>query len=307
MNAYAYYPGCSLSESAREYDVSTRAVMGLLGAGLEEIPDWTCCGAGAVESVSLLMTYALPARNMSLSHEAIPGADMLIPCSACYLNHLKAYRRLAEDSRLRDQVNTILATEGRKVSLTPKPRHLLDVLVNDISLDAVAAVARQASLPLRGLKLAPYYGCQILRPYPVFDDPERPQSMHNVLRALGAEPLDWHSAGHCCGASLMAAKKKAALDAVAGILGEAMDLGAEAVGTGCPMCQMNLEAYQAAASRRSGRKLALSVVYLPQLMGLAMGLSAGEVLLGKNLCISREFKSRIQTAQENVPLEEAGA
>ena len=301
MNSYTYYPGCSLGESAREFDVSTRAVMGLLGAELEETPDWTCCGASAVESVSRLLSYALPARNLSLAQEAAPGRDMLVPCSACYLNLYRAHRRLGEDARLRDQVSAVLAADEKEVSLEPRPRHLLDVLVNDLEMETLV---QQAIAPLEGLKLAPYYGCQILRPYAVFDDPENPASMHDILRALGAEPLAWHSAGRCCGASLMTTKPRAALRAVAGILAEAVALEADAVVTVCPMCQMNLEAYQRSASRSAGRDLSISIVYLPQLMGLAMGLSAGEVLLGKNLALGRAFLERFKAPREQAATEE---
>lgn len=295
---YAYYPGCSLTESACEYDRSTRAVLALLGATLEEIPDWNCCGASAVEAVSALLTSSLPARNLAQAQQALPGQDILVPCSACYLNLLKARRHMLDDSRLRNQVNEVLSADGKRWRHDlpgAKPRHLLDVLITDFGTEAIAQLV---SRPLEGMVVAPYYGCQILRPYPVFDDPEHPRSMHRIIQALGATPLDWRGAAHCCGASLMATRREVAVSAVAAILDEARKAGAQAVITVCPMCQMNLEGYQRAASRALGEDASMTALYLPQLMGLAMGLSEEDVLLSKNLAVAQEFLNHLRTNRE---------
>ncbi len=286
---YAYYPGCSLSESAREYDVSTRAVLGRLDVELEEIPDWTCCGASAVESVSRLLSYTLPARNLCLAEASTPGADVLAPCSACYLNLRKVQEELRKDAKLKDAVRQVMAEEDLRVPETFTVRHLLDVLANDVGAESVAeAVSR----PLAGMVFAPYYGCQILRPYRVFDDPERPTTMEPLIKALGGEVLPWHYGSRCCGASLMATKKDVALVSVAAILRAASE--ADAILTVCPMCQMNLEAYQKQAFRLSGQDKPVSVIYLPQVMGLAFGLSETEVLLGKNMVVTERFKEKLR-------------
>ncbi|MBN2140774.1 MAG: CoB--CoM heterodisulfide reductase iron-sulfur subunit B family protein [Desulfovibrionaceae bacterium] len=289
---YAYYPGCSLTESAVEFDVSTRALMTALGAELEEVPDWTCCGASAVEAVSRLLTYALPARNLALSERDLPGLDMLIPCSACYLNHLRVEREVLGEKGLRGEMDEILAADGLKYEGTVKVRHLLDVLTNDIELKAVKEKVGHA---LRGMVLAPYYGCQILRPYKVFDDPERPKTMDPLIKATGAEPLDWSMGSKCCGASLMATKKEVALESVAAILAAAKD--ADAIVTVCPMCQMNLEAYQKQALRVNGRARPISIVYLPQVLGLAFGLSEKDVLLDKNMTVTERFLNRLRNPE----------
>ncbi len=127
---YAYYPGCSLTESAKDFDVSTRKVMSGLGAELREIDDWTCCGASAVDSVSKLLAYSLPARNLVLSQRQMPGADMLVPCSACYLNHLRVTREIGLNKGLAADLNEVLAVENMEYAFTGRVRHLLDVLVN---------------------------------------------------------------------------------------------------------------------------------------------------------------------------------
>lgn len=277
---YAYYPGCSLMESAGEYDVSTRAVLEEMLGELVEIPGWTCCGASAVEAVDDLLSVVLPARNLALAGKFVAGADILAPCSACYLNLLKAARRLDGDDGLYRRVKDILAAEGLALERGYRVRHLLDVLDNEFA----SAVADKVVRPLEGLKVAPYYGCQILRPYEVFDDPERPVSMEPVIRALGAEVFEWNMGARCCGASLMASKKHAALRSVGAILQAAE--GADVIATVCPLCQMNLESYQDEASRSLGRKVRASVLYLPQLMGLGFGYPGGRMQLGKNMSLA---------------------
>jgi heterodisulfide reductase subunit B len=281
---YAYYPGCSLETSAHEYDVSCREILRRLGAELAEIPDWTCCGASAVEPVSRLLTLALPARNLALAEREAAGLDMLVPCSACYLNHLRVVRECAADRALPGRVNEALSVEGLRYGGTVRVRHLLDVLTADFRPEDVAAAATRN---LEGLVVAPYYGCQILRPYPVFDDPEHPGSMTPLLKALGAGVLDWDMGGRCCGASLMATRRDVALASVAAILDAAA--GADVIVTVCPMCQMNLEAYQ----RQARHSPPVSVLYLTQLLGLAFGLSDGQVLLGKNMAVTDGLKAKL--------------
>jgi heterodisulfide reductase subunit B len=286
--SYAYYPGCSLTESAQEYDVSTRLVFERLCLGLNEISDWTCCGAGAVDAVSGLLALALPARNLGLAARQFPGQDVLAPCSACYLNHLKVQEMTRHDRKLAGRVNQAIAGEGLALDPAVRVRHLLDVLVNDVGVERIA---QAVLMPLEGLVVAPYYCCQALRPYPVFDDPERPASMGSILAALGATVLPWDKAATCCGASLMATDQETALRSVAGILAAAGE--AHCVATVCPLCQMNLEAYQRQALRVDTAARAVAVVYLPQLMGLAMGMGEEDVLLSKNLALTDRLSAAL--------------
>ncbi len=289
---YAYYPGCSLQASAEEYDVSSREALRQLGVELAEIPDWTCCGASAAEPVSRLLTVALPARNLALAEREAAGLDMLVPCSACYLNHLRVARECAADRSLSGRINEALGAEGLRYSGKVRVRHLLDVLANDLGPEAVAA---QVSHRLEGLVVAPYYGCQALRPYALFDDPEHPRSMTPLISALGAEVFDWDMGGRCCGASLMATRRDVALVSVAAILDAAA--GADVIVTVCPMCQMNLEAYQSQASKVGGNGRPISVLYLPQLLGLAFGLTDDQVLLDKNLAVTDAFKGKLRACE----------
>lgn len=282
---YAYYPGCSLLESAVEYDRSVRQVMDLLNVKLSDIPDWTCCGASAVESVSRLLTYVLPARNLALVERDMDVDDILVPCSACYLNLLRVREETKHDKKLLAEINEALASEGLRYTGRANPRHLLDILVNDVGTGALAA---KVDRNMEGFTAAAYYGCQILRPYPVFDDPKQPRSMHLVLEVLGIRPLEWDDGARCCGASLMVTKPKAALAAVAHILNGAAQ--ADAVVTVCPLCQLNLEAYQRKAFSYGGPREQMSIVYLPQLMGLAFGCAAQDMALDKNMSLTPGFR-----------------
>lgn len=285
---YVYYPGCSLLGSAKEYDRSSRAALAALDVTLVELDGWTCCGATAAETISRLLALALPARNLVLARAVDREADVLAPCSACYLNLKKVEESTRNDPALRDEINQVLAVEGLKLENPPVVRHLLDVLVRDVGPEAVAARVRR---PLSGLKVAPYYGCQCLRPYPVFDDPEEPCSMEPLLEAAGAEVHRWDVGGRCCGASHMSTKPEVGLKLVTPILERAE--GADAVVTVCPMCQMNLEAFQRRASKKAGRDLSKTILYLPQLLGLAFGLEEAAVGLGLNLAVRGPFRERL--------------
>ena len=152
------------------YDVSARAVCEKLGIELEELPDWNCCGSTSYFSIRELESFGISARNLAIAQE-MGDMDLVATCSACYTILAKTNRYLAEDKVLRDEINEALALAGRSYEGKVNVRHLLDVMVNDVGYDAIAEkVTRQ----LDGLKVAPYYGCQLSRPMGTFDDPEFP-------------------------------------------------------------------------------------------------------------------------------------
>jgi heterodisulfide reductase subunit B2 len=285
---YFYYQGCSLEGTAMEYDHATRVVMEALGAELMEVPDWTCCGASAADALSYLLSIALPARNLALAERTNTKADFLIPCSACYLNLRKVDDHLQRDDTLAARINSVLSEEGLSYRGGMKVRHLLDVLANDIGAEGLEG---KVSRPLAGLRIVPYYGCQALRPYGLYDDPEQPRSMEAIITALGAEVFPWAMGARCCGAGLMTTKKPVALQATGELLTAAR--GADAIVTVCPMCQMNLDSFQKTVTRQRGEDLTISVLYLPQLMGLAMGLGAEAVKLSQNMAVTDAFVARV--------------
>jgi len=269
---YLYYPGCSLEGTAHEYDLSTRALMNAVGAELTELPDWTCCGASAAEPTSFLLSLVLPARNLAIAESMAGGRDILAPCSACYLNLKRVAEKVKKDADLLARINTVLNEENLRLQGTAGIRHLLDVMINDIGPDGLAPLIQRQ---LDGLVVAPYYGCQCLRPYPVFDDPEKPHSMEPLIEATGAAHMN--------------TKPDTARVLVGSILKAAH--GADVIVTVCPMCQMNLEAYQSKISSLENEDLHITILYLPQLIGLALGLPEKELRLDLNLAITDTFRA----------------
>ncbi|MBW1643281.1 MAG: CoB--CoM heterodisulfide reductase iron-sulfur subunit B family protein [Deltaproteobacteria bacterium] len=286
---YQYYPGCSLEGTALEYNISTQALMKAVGAELYEIDDWTCCGASAAESISYLLSLALPARNLALAEKMDGVNDILVPCSACYLNLKKVEEKIKKDTDLLKKINAVLSEDQLELHAKVRVRHLLDVLVNDLGPGTIKPMVKKIFIDL---KVAPYYGCQCLRPYSVFDDPEDPKSMEPLIEAVGATVYPWQMGGKCCGASHMNTEMEVGLELVHAILHSAK--GADAIVTVCPMCQMNLEAYQQKISRKYEEALSITILYLPQLIGLAIGLSEKELGLDLNLSITKDFRKKLK-------------
>ena len=285
---YLYYPGCSLEASALEYNLSTRALMASVGAELVEIEDWTCCGASAADATSYLLSLALPARNIAIAEKTDDVADILVPCSACYLNLKKVEEKIKSEPEILKKVNSILNEDQLQISGRLHVRHLLEVIVNDIGPESIRNKLKRA---FTGFRIAPYYGCQCLRPYVVFDDPEDPRSMEPLIQATGAQVHHWNMGGRCCGASHMNTEMDVGLELVAAILQRAK--GADAIVTVCPMCQMNLEAYQHKIGRMQNDDLRITVLYLPQLIGLALGLSEKDLRFDLNLSITEGFREKL--------------
>jgi heterodisulfide reductase subunit B len=275
---YLYYPGCSLEGTSVEYDISTRLLLETMDVHLAEIEDWNCCGASAAESCSTLLSHVLCARTLALAEKMKGASQILVPCSACYLNLKKTEEAIKRDKPLLEKINQALAEENLVFKGEVSVRHLLDVLSTDVDLGKIKTLSQHK---MDHLTLAPYYGCQCLRPYRVFDDPEEPHSMDALIQATGAKVFDWEAGGQCCGASNTTTKPAAGMALVGKILTAAQ--GADAILTVCPMCQMNLESSQKKISREQGVDLEIPILFLPQFLGLAMGKTPEEVGLDKNL------------------------
>lgn len=285
---YLYYPGCSLESTAREYDAATRATMAALDVELTEIEGWTCCGASAAQDYDDRLALALPAINLAIAETMPQSDDILVPCSACYLNLKKAQQSAVTDAAVRETVNEILAVESLQYTGRARPRHLLDILFIDIGPETIA---NRVTRSLSGLRIAPYYGCQCLRPYRIFDEPEAPQSMDKLVRATGAEVHDWSMGNRCCGASHMTTHTEVGQQMVYRILKAAK--GADAIATVCPMCQINLEGYQRRISARHDESVRVSVIYLPQLLGAAMGVAPKKLGIDDNLALFSDFRGQL--------------
>jgi heterodisulfide reductase subunit B2 len=271
---YRYFPGCSLKSSGRAYEESLLAVFRALDVPLQELEDWNCCGATAYMSVDEVRAFTLAARNLCLAEQSGAagngGTDIVAPCSACYLVLLKTRRYMTEHPDLAQKVQAGLQSVGLQYQGKARVRHPLDVLVNDIGLDAIK---KRVTQKLGGLKVACYYGCQIVRPFPTFDPAYNPTSMDRIAAALGATPVHWPLKTRCCGGTLTGTIPDVGLRLNRILLKEAKRRGADVMITVCPLCQFNLECYQNEIRRQLHEDVGLPVMYLTQLIGQAFGLS----------------------------------
>jgi heterodisulfide reductase subunit B2 len=287
---YSYFPGCSLKGTGRAYEESLLPVMKELGAELVELDDWNCCGATAYMAVDEVKACVMASRNLAIAEKA-GYKELLAPCSACYtvLNKTKHYLHESPS------VETVIQTALKQANLTyggnVPVRHPLDVLVNDIGL---AEIKKHVKQPLKGLKVAPYYGCQIVRPYSTFDDQYNPTSMDRLLEAIGCTIVTYPLKTRCCGGSLTGTLPEPGVLCSYILLKEAVKRGANVIATVCPLCQFNLDCYRDKMAAKWGDEtipdpnnpearvpvgphLNLPVVYFTQLMGLAFGMAEKEL------------------------------
>ena len=278
---YAFFPGCSLESTAWDFDRSARAVCRALGIELEDIPDWTCCGSTPAHASNAALAVALPVLNLQKAKAL--GAPVMTACASCYSRLRTANYKVQHqpEDRLRCERIT-----GKPYAGDVEVRHVLDVLVNDYGVDAIRP---KVTSPLKGLKVACYYGCLLTRPPEVvaFDDPEHPTAMDELVAATGAEPVDWPYKTECCGASLSMTSVGTVNRLGYRLLAMAREAGAECIAVACPLCQMNLDMRQADATKAHGPLPATPVLYITQLLGLSLGLSSEAVGL-KALSVSAE-------------------
>jgi heterodisulfide reductase subunit B len=274
----SYFPGCSLEASNRAYDVSTRNVARVLGIEMVELEDWNCCGATAYMAINEQKSFVLSGRNLALSERL--DRDLVTVCSGCYLALHKTNHYFNGDPRVRDEVRKALQAGGLDYRGTVRVRHFLDVVANDLGREVVE---RHVVRPWHGLRVACYYGCQISRPFGDIDDPEFPASMDRLVQWLGAEPVAFPVKAKCCGGMLMTTNPQIGRELSGKILRAARRARADCVVTACPLCQMNLEAYQDRISDAMGEECRLPVLYFTQLLGGALGLDDAELALGDSL------------------------
>jgi len=279
MKEYAYFPGCSLEKIAQSYHLSAIETTRKLGVELKELEDWNCCGATAYFHVDELLAYTLTARNLAMAEKE--GLDLVAPCSACYKNSYFTNANLQEDPELAEHINYALEEDDLNYSGNISVRHLIEVFVDEVGLEEVKS---KVSRPLEGLRVAPYYGCQIVRPRKNGEDVEQPQFFEDLLSAIGADAIEYYPLKiYCCGGSLILTSRRAALNMVRNLLQTAVDHDADVIATACPLCQVNLECYQNQVNQEFGTKLSIPVMYFTQLVGLAMDIDRKSLGIGKEL------------------------
>ncbi len=278
MRKFAYFPGCSLEKMAISYNHSSVQTAKRLGIELQELEDWNCCGATTYFHVDQLLAYTLVARNLAIAEKE--GLDLVAPCSACYKNAYFTNEYIKEDPDLSEHINFALEQDDLQFLGKVNVYHIIDIFSNVVGAEGIKA---KVTNPLENLRVAPYYGCQIVRPRKNGEEIENPQFFEEIISAMGAEPTKYGERLRCCGASLMMTSRRAALDMARILLQNAVDCGSDVIATACPLCQVNLECYQAQVNEEFGTNFSVPVLYFTQLLGLSMGIPRRQLGIGKEL------------------------
>jgi succinate dehydrogenase / fumarate reductase cytochrome b subunit len=289
----AYYKGCLASLSAKELDISTQALAPQLGIELDELESVTCCGAGDIHEAE--PDYYLHLNARILAYGEATGAETLMTiCNVCTLNLRQANWQLQNDAALLERVNRNLA----KVGVPPYSggidvKHLLWLIAEGDGYERLKEVAHRG---LKGLRVAPFYGCQILRPSKIlgFEDPDRPWSLEAIIQACGGEPVDYPAKIKCCGFPIIAAREDVALGELIQPIEQAKDAGADAMVTPCPLCHLSLDAWQSKLKKATGRTFDMPILHLSQLIGVAAGLDESELRFKRHIVSVKPVTERLE-------------
>jgi len=277
MMKYVYYPGCSAESTARDQYKSTLAVSRALGLELIEPEGWTCCGSTPAHQVNHDLAISLASANLAKVKDM--GLEMVVSCASCFNRMKTANHEIISDARTRDSVSDAL---GKDYDGSVPVRHFLEIIIEDLGLEKLKKAIVN---PLKGLKVASYYGCLLVRPHEVtgFDDSEHPLYMDRIVDALGAQPIDWPYKLECCGGSLTLTRADVVVKLTDSIIGMAKDSGADCIVVACPMCQLNLDMRQSDILKATGKRHNMPVIYITQLIGLSLGIPKRKLGLNKLL------------------------
>lgn len=270
-----YFPGCSQTGTAKEYDISLRKVVEKLGVSFDELNDWSCCGATSAHVTNHQLSNALAMRNILIAEQQ--GIDeMVAPCAACYNRLIMSQHETRLHPEAKEKVESIL--EG-KFTRDVKVMNLLELLIKT----GLEKITENLKVNLKDLNVACYYGCLLVRPADItkFDDSEQPTTMERIVETTGARTVDWNYKIECCGAAHSIARRDIVLDLSKKILDDARAHGANVMVVACPMCHTNLDMRQTAMKREYHEHKEFPVLYLTELIGLALGMDENE--LGINL------------------------
>ena len=291
MPKYAFFPGCVSRGGCPELYPAARRVCNRLGIELEELVGASCCGAGVLQEKGQLLGDVLNARTFAMAE--FMGLPILTICSTCQGVMSQANKRLKDDPEYLAKVNSHLAEEYLEYQGTAVIKHLLWVVIEDVGLDTLK---RHVTRPLTHLRVAPFYGCYILRPSDAlgFDEnPERQTSLETVIETLGGEVVDFSGKSRCCGFPLLTINEPNSVAMVAKHTIEASDLGADAMVTPCPLCHLNLDGYQPKAMVQAQRKINLPILHLPQLIGMAMGIDPRDLGLQRHIITPQKVVKKL--------------
>lgn len=293
---YSYFPGCVTPLRENAYELSARKTLSKLGVELVELDGASCCGY-FLDSIDHLSASALAARNLCLAEQN--STDMLTLCPTCagYLTRTK--KEISENPAFSSNINSILAKANRKLSGSSKTKHLARVLIEDVGLDKIRATVVR---PLFMLKVAPHYGCHIMRPSDEinFDNPEDPKLLDQLIQTTGAKVIDYLDKRQCCGAPVMGVDAKMSLDIARTKLQNIKQSGADAIVTICPFCHTQFDLNQSRIKEEYGEDFNIPVLHFTQLLGLAQGFKPEELGLMENRVMVDGILSKLQTQEDHV-------
>lgn len=284
---YAYYPGCSLHSTGKEYDISFRAVCKKIGIELKEVNNWICCGASSAHQVSFLLSLSLPVKNL-VEVEKQKQEEVVIPCAACYSRFKTAVYYVSNNHELMEKVNMAVNSQfENKVKIL----HPLEIFTTD----KIELIRKNIKYNLSKVKVVCYYGCLLTRPPDImqFDICEYPMSMDKILKDAGITTCDWSYKTDCCGAALSITKSEIVLKLANDILKNAQETGADAIAVACPLCHANLDTRQDEVNKTYGKSYNLPIVYFTQLLGLSLGFAPKELGLKKHFVSADKLLKKI--------------
>jgi succinate dehydrogenase / fumarate reductase, cytochrome b subunit len=290
----AYWPGCVSRGFTPELHGSMALVADRLGIELVELDRANCCGAGVIAEHNPELADTLNARTFAMAQKT--GVAMMNICSTCQGAQSECQERLDADAAYRAHINEVLAAEGLEYQGGIDNKNFLWLLVEDYGLDRVKELVRR---PLTGLRVGPFYGCYVLRPTSRLgydEHPERDLYLEQLIEALGGEAVDYEGARKCCGFPVITMNRETSLGQAGRHVGDAIDAGADALVTPCPLCHLNLDLQQPDAAAVVGRDLGLPVLHLPQLVGLALGFEPKELGMGKHVVRTTDVEQKLAPA-----------
>jgi len=289
---YALYTGCVAKGACRELLTATYALAEKLGIELVELKTVSCCGAGVISEDNPDLADTLNARTFAIAEEM--GLGIMNICGTCQGVMTKAKANIDNNEGLKKQVNETLKDGGHQYKGSVKIKHLLSILIEDYGLDKIK---EKVTTPLNGLKVAPFYGCYLLRPFELspFQDPDNPTDIEELTEAIGATPIDYHGKLKCCGFPYLMMKKEQSLTMSGRHISSAKKEGADCMVTPCPLCHLNLDPYQPESAKLVKEKLEIPILHLPQLVGLAVGLKPKQLGLQKHVVTPQKITAKIES------------
>jgi succinate dehydrogenase / fumarate reductase cytochrome b subunit len=288
----AFYPGCVSKGACPELYVAVNAIAEPLGLQLEELTEAPCTGAGVISEQNPELADAL--NGLTLAMAESKGAHLMTICSTCQGVLSNHNHHLKRDSARLDKVNATIGDQGFRYGGTTEVKHLLWMLFEDIGIDRIKAAIKRK---LTGLKIAPFYGCYILRPAEylgLVERPERKTYLEQLIGLLGAEAVEYSGATKCCGFPMLTFNRDKSLAMAGNHIMEAKDKGADLLVTPCPLCHLNLDGQQPDAARVLKKPIDVPIFHLPQLLGLAFGLSPEELRLDHHVVPTKGALEKVE-------------